>query len=313
MLLQYSVLCQFCTPFPPHCSKLQHVQCCATCAVSISVPSKEMWIVTLRFLQWCCWRLQCFGMLLLCWSVSTNVLMGHWAFMFRIKLLDHEHTGTMLLQNIRNHLLNDTHNLTVVTVCRSYLVIWKVSCVATVLMFGNGVMKLLFVPSLAAEQGTENDCKEVSHVWTFHFLLRKAPWESCDLMHEGLCNHVTSYGTVCWWMNAICGGGKMEEMLLVVVCLQPWQMRVVERVGAVPEEDGSITWTAVAADMGISTVSMFCILLKQVGRRKVCAKWIPCILNEDQQATCVMLVNVYFQWWRSIPCPHFDSAELWLH
>ena len=84
--------------------------------------------------------------------------------MFRIKLLEHEDTGTMLLQNIRNHLLNDTHNLTVVTVCRSYLVIWKVYCVATVLMFGNGEMKLLFVPSIAAEQRTENDYKEVSHV-----------------------------------------------------------------------------------------------------------------------------------------------------
>ena len=84
--------------------------------------------------------------------------------MFRIKLLDSLDTGIMLLQNIRNHLLNDTHNLTVVTMCRLYLVIWKVYCVATVLMFGNGEMKLLFVPSLAAEQWTENYCKEVSYV-----------------------------------------------------------------------------------------------------------------------------------------------------
>lgn len=35
---------------------------------------------------------------------------------------------------------------------------------ATELMFGNGETELLFVPSLAAEHGTENDCKEVSHV-----------------------------------------------------------------------------------------------------------------------------------------------------
>jgi len=73
--------------------------------------------------------------------------------MFRIKLLEHEDSGTMLLQNIRNHLLNDTHNLSVVIMFRSYLVIWKVYCVATVLMFGNGEVKLLFVPSLAAEKG----------------------------------------------------------------------------------------------------------------------------------------------------------------
>jgi len=24
---------------------------------------------------------------------------------------------------------------------------------------------------------------------------------------KGMCNNVASYGTVCWWMNAICGGG----------------------------------------------------------------------------------------------------------
>jgi hypothetical protein len=66
--------------------------------------------------------------------------------MFRIKLLDHEDTGTTLLQNMRNHLLNDTHDLSVVIMCRSYLVISKVYCVATVLMLGNGETKLLFVP-----------------------------------------------------------------------------------------------------------------------------------------------------------------------
>jgi len=36
--------------------------------------------------------------------------------------------------------------------------------VATVLMFGNCEMKLLFVLSLEAEQGSENDCKKVSDV-----------------------------------------------------------------------------------------------------------------------------------------------------
>ena len=152
---------------------------------------------------------QCFGMLVLCWSVSTDMLKDHDAFMFRIKLFDHEDTGTMLLQNIRNHLLSDTHDLSVVAMCQSYLVIWKVYYVVTILMFGNGETKLLFVPSLAAEQETGNDCKEMSHVWTFHFLLRKSPWGSHDLMQEGLGNRVASYGTVCWWMKAICGGGKI--------------------------------------------------------------------------------------------------------
>jgi len=28
-------------------------------------------------------------------------------------------------------------------------------------------------------------------------------------MHEGLCNNVASYETVCWWMKAI-GGGQED-------------------------------------------------------------------------------------------------------
>jgi hypothetical protein len=45
----------------------------------------------------------------------------------------------------------------------------------------------------------------------------------------------------------------------------------------------------------ISTGKVFCILLKEVGRRKFCAMCIPSILKEDQKSTCVILVNAYFQ------------------
>ena len=75
-------------------------------------------IVALRFLHWCYRRLKCLGMLVLCWPVCTNVLKVHDAFMFRIKLLDHEDTDTMLLQNIKNHLLNGAQDPSV----------WYVNC-----------------------------------------------------------------------------------------------------------------------------------------------------------------------------------------
>jgi len=75
-----------------------------------------------------------------------------------------------------------------------------------------------------------------------------------------------------------------RKMLLAVVHLAPkTDERCLELVGAVPEEDNSLTWTTIAAEVRISTARVFCILLKQVGRRKVCAKWIPSILNEDQK------------------------------
>jgi hypothetical protein len=73
---------------------------------------------------------------------------------------------------------------------------------ATVFNFGNGETKV-FASSLSVEQGVENDCKEVSHVWIFHFLLGKTPWGNYDLMNEGLSNHASSYGTICRWLNAI--------------------------------------------------------------------------------------------------------------
>ena len=203
---------------------------------------------------------------------------------------------------IRNHLLNDTHYLTVVIKCWLYFVIWKVCCVATVLMFGNGETKLFFVASLAAEQWTENDCKEVSHVWTFHLLLRKAPWRSYDLMHEGnvqSCHIIWNCLLVderhLWWgedvRDAACSG--VPAAMTDVRCGAYW----------------CCAWGRQQHNMNsnCSRRGNIRILLKQVGRRKVCAKWIPCILNEDQQTTCVMLVNVYIQWWRSILCLHFDS------
>jgi hypothetical protein len=40
--------------------------------------------------------------------------------------------------------------------------------------------------------------------------------------------------------------------------------------------------------VGISVASICSILTNSLGKRKVCAKWIPHVLNDDQRATRVL-------------------------
>ena len=61
-----------------------------------------------------------------------------------------------------------------------------------------------------------------------------------------------------------------------------------EQVKSVLEHTHSITRMAVAAEVGISTTNVYCILTSSLGRRKVCAKWIPHVLNDNQTAMHVL-------------------------
>jgi hypothetical protein len=73
-------------------------------------------------------------MLMLCQLVNTDVLKNHDAFIFGVKLLDPEATGTMLLQIIKNHLFSDTQEPSLQCVNCRYLsvmpVVSEVSCMA---------------------------------------------------------------------------------------------------------------------------------------------------------------------------------------
>ena len=82
-------------------------------------------------------------------------------------------------------------------------------------------------------------------------------------MVEGLFNNVPSYRTVCWCMNSSCGGQEdVRDAVCSGAAAALKYVRCVKRVGAVPEEDNSLTLTAVAAEVRISTARVFCILLK---------------------------------------------------
>jgi hypothetical protein len=64
--------------------------------------------------------------------------------------------------------------------------------------------------------------------------------------------------------------------------------RHVKQVKSVLEDTHSISCTEIATEVGISPASVYCILTISLGKRKVCAKWISHVLNNDQRA-CVFL------------------------
>jgi predicted nucleic acid-binding Zn ribbon protein len=71
--------------------------------------------------------------------------------------------------------------------------------------------------------------------------------------------------------------------------------RHVKQVKYILECTHSISCTAIASEVRISPASVYRILANSLGKRKVCAKWIPHVLNDDQRATRVLLANTHLQ------------------
>jgi hypothetical protein len=51
--------------------------------------------------------------------------------------------------------------------------------------------------------------------------------------------------------------------------------------------------------VGISPASVYHILTNSLGKRKVCAKWIPHVLNDNQRAMRLLLATTNLQHWRN--------------
>jgi hypothetical protein len=89
-------------------------------------------------------------------------------------------------------------------------------------------------------------------------------------------------------MKAVCCG---QEDAAVATCsgmpVTITDNKHVENIHAILKENHSIMCGPTAAEVGIST-SVFHILTKHLGKRKVYTKWIPQCLTEDQCATRVV-------------------------
>jgi hypothetical protein len=56
---------------------------------------------------------------------------------------------------------------------------------------------------------------------------------------------------------------------------------------------------AVAKEVGICPASVYSILTNSLGKQKVCAKWIPHVLNDHQRAMRVLVATIHLQCWRN--------------
>jgi len=87
-------------------------------------------------------------------------------------------------------------------------------------------------------------------------------------------------------MKAICRGQEDAE---VSTCsgmpVTITDNKHVENIHAMLKENHSIMCKPIAAEVGISTTSVFHNLTEHLGKRKVYTKWIPQCLTEDQCAT----------------------------
>jgi hypothetical protein len=72
-----------------------------------------------------------------------------------------------------------------------------------------------------------------------------------------------------------------------------------EQVKSVLEHTRSISRTVTASEVGISPASVYSILTNCLRKQKVCAKWTPHMLNNDQTAIHVLLATIHLQCWRN--------------
>ena len=63
-----------------------------------------------------------------------------------------------------------------------------------------------------------------------------------------------------------------------------------EQVKSVLEHTCSVSCMAFATEVGISPASVYHILTSSLGKQKVCAKWMPYVLNDDQKP-CVFFLQ----------------------
>ena len=71
-----------------------------------------------------------------------------------------------------------------------------------------------------------------------------------------------------------------------------------EWVKSVPESTSSTSCMAIATEVGISQANVYRVLINSLGKRKVCAKWIPHVRNDDQSAKLVFLAITHLQHWK---------------
>jgi transposase len=159
---------------------------------------------------------------------------------------------------------------------------------------------------------------DVRTVIKFNVLLGKSAVECYKSLKEGLGTHAPSYETVCRWVKFIKNGREQtDDAPRSGAPTMATDELHVNQVKFVLEGTRSTSCTAIATEVRISPASVYHILTNSLGNRKVCAKWIPHVLNDDQRAMHVLLANTHLQHWRNEGNVFLDRIltvdESWMH
>lgn len=146
------------------------------------------------------------------------------------------------------------------------------------------------------------------HCWPWRMVRRSCLF--LFLFNGGLGIHVWFYKIVLWLMNAICDRWKDA-------CDAPFSgtsaTKTVERHGLCLCCAERKLWLDVHSNCMRSgdVCSKFCIPTKQIEQCKVCANWIPHMLNEEWHATNVLLATADIQWSKREGALYFSWVWKW--
>jgi transposase len=159
---------------------------------------------------------------------------------------------------------------------------------------------------------------DVRTVIKFNVLLGKSALECYKSLKEGLGTHAPSYETVRRWVNFIKNGREQtDDTPRSAAPTTVTDELHVNQVKFVLEGTRSISCAAIATEVRNSPESVYRILTNSLGKRKVCAKWIPHVLNDDQRAMRALLANTHLQRWRNEGNAFLDRIltvdESWMH
>jgi transposase len=116
-----------------------------------------------------------------------------------------------------------------------------------------------------------------------HVVLGKSALECYMSMKESLGTHTPSYEAVRQWVNAIKNGWvQTDDDSRSGAPKSAMDECHVEKVEPVLERMHSTSCTAIVTEVRTSLASVNRILTNSSSKQKVCAQWIPHLLNNDQ-------------------------------
>ena len=119
----------------------------------------------------------------------------------------------------------------------------------------------------------------------FHLLLGKSPMEIHQVMEQALQEFCPSYETIRRWVVAIREGKEdLDDEARTGRPVNATSPDVEEKVAAAVRQDRRLTTRQMSQMVGVSHNSVHKILTENLGKRKVCAKWVPHLLTDERQS-----------------------------